>query len=148
MSNWSARVVEHFTNPRNLGALPGADVTAEAANPCCGDHIRLYARFRGGRVAACSFLAYGCSAALAVGSLLAEAAIGKRADELAAFDEEGVAALAGGLAPGQRHCARLGSDVLHELASACGKCSPLAPRATAPSREARRTPSCSEGVLI
>jgi nitrogen fixation NifU-like protein len=124
VGNWSAQVVEHFTSPRNLGALPGADVTAEAANACCGDRIRLYARVRAGRVAACSFVAYGCAPALAVGSLLTEAAVGQGFDDLTAFDEERVADLAGGLTPGQRHCARLGSDVLHALARACRSACP------------------------
>jgi nitrogen fixation NifU-like protein len=116
--DYSPRVVDHFMNPRNLGALPDADVTAEAANPCCGDRIHLYARVRDGRVAECSFLAYGCAAAAAVGSLLTEAVVGKRADDLAGFDEGRVAALAGGLSPGQRHCAALGKQVLQALARA------------------------------
>jgi nitrogen fixation NifU-like protein len=98
-----------------MAALPDADVTAEATNPCCGDRLRLYARFDGGRVAACTFLAYGCAALIAVGSLLTEAVRGRPVDELAAFDEGRVAELAGGLSPGQRHCAALGRDALHAL---------------------------------
>jgi NifU-like protein involved in Fe-S cluster formation len=116
--NFSPRIVEHFTRPRHMGPLPDADVTAEACNSCCGDRLRLYARLDGGRVAACSFLAYGCAALIAVGSLLTEAAVGREVDELAAFDEGRVAELAGGLNPGQRHCAVLGKDTLHALVNA------------------------------
>ncbi len=115
MRSFSRQVVDHFTNPRNLGPLPDPDVTAEAANPCCGDRIRLEAHVRGGRVATCRFLAYGCAACLAVGSLLTEAAAGKRVEELAAFGEGRVAELAGGLGPEQRHCAALGGEVLRAL---------------------------------
>jgi nitrogen fixation NifU-like protein len=117
--NWSPQVIDHFSNPRNMGALPDADVTAEAANPCCGDRIRLYARVCDGRITDCTFLAYGCAAALAVASLLTEAVAGRDIDDLASFDEDRVAALAGGLGPGQRHCAVLGRDVLHALARNC-----------------------------
>jgi nitrogen fixation protein NifU and related proteins len=113
--SFSPQVVDHFTNPRNLGALLGADVTAVAANPCCGDRIHLYARVQGGRVVACTFLAYGCAAAVAVGSLLTEAVTGRPIDGLAAIDEGRVAEWAGGLQPGQRHCAALGRDALHAL---------------------------------
>jgi nitrogen fixation NifU-like protein len=113
--NYSPQVVEHFSNPRNMGTLPDADVTSEAANPCCGDRIRLYARVEAGRVAACTFLAYGCAVALAIASLLTEAVVGQPVDALAGWDEGRLIALAGGLAPGQRHCATLGKDVLHAL---------------------------------
>jgi nitrogen fixation NifU-like protein len=116
MRNYSAQVIDHFTNPRNLGTLPDPDVTAEAANPCCGDCIRLQARVSGGRIVACTFLAYGCAAALAVGSLLSEAVASRDIDELVGFDEAGVAELAGGLGSAQRHCATLGKDALHTLA--------------------------------
>jgi nitrogen fixation NifU-like protein len=115
MRDYSPQVVEHFSHPRNLGELPAPDVTAEVANPCCGDRIRLYARVRDGRVTACRFLAYGCAAALAVASLLTEAIAGQPIDDLPRLDEARVAALAGGLAPGQRHCAALGRDVLLTL---------------------------------
>ena len=117
MRNYSPRVVEHFSRPRNMEPLPYDDVTAEATNPCCGDRLRLYARLDGGRVAACTFLAYGCAALIAVGSLLTEAVRGLRVDELAGFDEGRVAELAGGLSPGQRHCAALGKDALLALAN-------------------------------
>jgi nitrogen fixation NifU-like protein len=117
--NYSATVIDHFSNPRNLGALPDPDVTAEAANPCCGDRIRLYARVHAGRVVKCTFLAYGCAAALAIGSVLTVAVRGQAVEELAKFDEGRVAALAGGMAPKQRHCAVLGKDALHALARNC-----------------------------
>jgi nitrogen fixation NifU-like protein len=113
--NYSPPVVDHFTNPRNLGALPDADVTAEVANPCCGDRLRFSAHVVNGKLAACRFLAYGCAATLAVGSLLTEAVLGQPIDELARFDEARVAELAGGLSPGQRHAATLGQDVLQTL---------------------------------
>src|SRR5262249_39005969 len=115
MSSYSRRIIDHFTHPRNMGKLAGPDVQAEAVNPCCGDRIRFYARVVNDRVAKCTFLAYGCAAAIAVGSLLTEAIAGKPVDELNGFGEEKVAKLAE-LHPGQRHCAALGNDALRELA--------------------------------
>ena len=58
------------------GSLADPDATAAVANPCCGDRLRLYARVGDGRVAGCTFLAYGCAPTIALGSLLTEAARG------------------------------------------------------------------------
>ena len=116
MNRYSAKIIDHFMNPRYLGELPRADAIAEAANRCCGDRIRLFVRLRGRRIVESSFVAYGCAVALAVGSLLAEAIRGRDLEELQKLDEEWVAQLAGGLAPAQRHCVTLGHDVLHALA--------------------------------
>jgi nitrogen fixation NifU-like protein len=116
VGEYSARVVDHFTEPRNLGRLPDPDATAVAANACCGDRLHLDARVRDGRIAACSFLAYGCAPTIALGSLLTEALAGREIDGLAGLDEDWVAGLAGGLAPRHRHCADLGKDAVHALA--------------------------------
>jgi nitrogen fixation NifU-like protein len=115
MSGYSPRLVDHFTNPRNLGELDHPDVTAAVANPCCGDRIHLYAHVTAERVTECTYLAYGCAACIAVGSILTEAVTGKPLHELAALDEPRLEALAGGLSPNQRHCATLAKDVLHTL---------------------------------
>jgi len=98
-----------------MGLLPDPDAMAAVANPCCGDRLHLYARVIDGRVSGCSFLAYGCAPSIAVGSLLTEAVFGREVEELAGFDEQWVAELAGGLTPGQRHCAGLGKDALRAL---------------------------------
>jgi nitrogen fixation protein NifU and related proteins len=115
MNGYSPRIVDHFTNPRNLGELDHPDISAMVANPCCGDRIHLFARVTGERVTECSYLAYGCAACIAVGSILTEAVAGTPLHELAALDESRLEALAGGLSPSQRHCAALAKDVLHTL---------------------------------
>src|SRR5262245_33449419 len=106
-------------NPRNMGALPDADVTAEAADPCCGDRLRLYARLDGDRVAECTFLAYGCAATVALGSMLTEVIVGGDIHDLPEFDEGRLIERAGGLSPGQRHAASLANDALRSLVRKC-----------------------------
>lgn len=115
MGEYSAAVIDHFSNPRNLGPMVRPDASAEVASPCCGDRLQLEARIVAGRVAACAFLAYGCAPAIAVGSLLTEAVLGRALGDLDGFDEARVAGLAGGLTPRQRHCAVLGRDVVRAL---------------------------------
>jgi nitrogen fixation NifU-like protein len=115
MLSYSKQIIDHFTNPRNLRVLEHADVTAKVVHPCCGDRLHFYARVLADRIKECTFLAYGCAASIAIGSLLAEAITARQIDDLACLDEDWVAELAGGLNPDQRHSATLGKDVLQSL---------------------------------
>lgn len=117
MPRFSAEVIEHFTNPRNCGRLDGPDVAAFVGNPVCGDQILLTARVRDDAVTETAFEAFGCSASLAVASILTERLPGMAIDEIAGLDSDRVAAWAGGLAPQQRHVAELGADVAQRLAA-------------------------------
>ena len=65
MPEYSKKIVDHFTHPRNTGELEGFDVKAFIGNPVCGDQIHLFARVEHERIVACSFLGYGCAASLA-----------------------------------------------------------------------------------
>ncbi len=112
---FSPQIIEHFTNPQHAGALPDADVVAYVGNPVCGDQIHLYAKISNQIVTDASFLAYGCSAALATASIIATAICGQHLDALARLDETTVSTLAGGFMPNQWHCATLGCDVVHML---------------------------------
>lgn len=117
MPRFSAEVIEHFTNPRNCGRLDDPDVAAFIGNPVCGDQILLTARVRDDAVTETAFEAFGCSASLAVASILTERLAGMVIDEIAGLDSDRVAGWAGGLAPAQRHVAELGADVAHRLAA-------------------------------
>jgi NifU-like protein involved in Fe-S cluster formation len=106
---------EHFHNPRNAGALEGADVHVEVENPVCGDVLHLYLRRdAAGRVAAAAFQAYGCPAAIAAGSLLTELAGGKSAAELEALTGERIASALGGLSADKLHASVLARDALEK----------------------------------
>lgn len=117
MPRFSAEVIEHFTNPRNCGRLDSPDVAAFVGNPVCGDQILLTARVRGDAVTETAFEAFGCSASLAVASILTERLAGMAIEEIAGLDSDRVAGWAGGLAPQQRHVAELGADVAQRLAA-------------------------------
>ena len=68
-----------------------------------------------GQIVECAFLAHGCAATIAVGSLLTEAITGEDIEQVSRHDEDWVADLAGGLPPNQRHCAVLGRELLQAL---------------------------------
>jgi nitrogen fixation protein NifU and related proteins len=116
VSDFSPQLVDHFTNPRNLGELEHPDARAVIKNPVCGDQIHLFARLIDDRIVESGFLAYGCAASLATASLLSEAIQNMHIDEVAQVDERRVIEWAGGYSPSQMHCAHLAKEVLGSLA--------------------------------
>jgi nitrogen fixation protein NifU and related proteins len=112
---YSARLLEHFQNPRNVGELPHPAVTVEVSNPACGDILRLSARFENGAVAEARYKVRGCTASIAAGSALTEWMTGKTRAELAEFQPAVVEDAVGGLPPESKHAAVLCRDGIKRL---------------------------------
>ena len=107
---------EHFRSPRNAGVLDDADLRVEVDNPVCGDVLRLtLRRAADGSIEDVRFQAYGCPAAVAVGSLLTELLRGKSRDALAEIDRDVVDRALGGLSSEKAHAAVLAQDVVARL---------------------------------
>lgn len=116
---YSARLLDHFQNPRNVGELPSPAVTVEVSNPVCGDILRLSVRFEGGRVAEARYKTRGCTASIAAGSALTEWLGGAAAADLNTFRPGVIEAALGGLNPESRHAAALCGDAVQALIRAC-----------------------------
>lgn len=101
---YSAKVMEHFMNPRNVGEIENADGVGEVGNPACGDMMRLYLKVEDGRVTDAKFRTFGCGAAIASSSMLTEMIKGKTLDEARAITNEAVAAALDGLPAVKIHC--------------------------------------------
>ena len=78
-------ILDHNRRPRNFGALPAANRTAEGNNPLCGDRITLYVELDGDRIANVSFEGAGCAISTASASLMTEALKGKTVGEARAL---------------------------------------------------------------
>lgn len=109
---YSDKVMDHFTNPRNVGDMEDADGVGTVGNPTCGDAMKIYLRIREGRIVDAKFKTFGCGAAIAVSSMVTEMVIGKTLDEALAISKEAVASELGGLPPQKMHCSNLGADAL------------------------------------
>jgi nitrogen fixation NifU-like protein len=107
---YSARLLDHFQNPRNVGELPPPAVTVEVSNPVCGDILRLSVEFREGRVVEARYKTRGCTASIAAGSALTELLIGKTPAQIGALRPEDVEDAVGGLSAESKHAARLAVD--------------------------------------
>ncbi len=111
---YSEEVMEHFSNPRNVGEIPDADGVGTEGNPLCGDVMKMSIKVEDNRIKDIKFKTFGCGAAIAVSSIVTEMVKGKTLDEATALTKEKVAEALGGLPPNKMHCSNLGADALRK----------------------------------
>ena len=111
---YSDKVMEHFTNPRNVGAIQDPDGVGEVGNPVCGDMMTFHVKVKDGRLDDVKFRTFGCGAAIAVSSMVSEMAKGKTVEEALEISNKNVASELGGLPKHKLHCSNLGADALHK----------------------------------
>ncbi|OGR82538.1 MAG: iron-sulfur cluster assembly scaffold protein [Elusimicrobia bacterium RIFCSPLOWO2_01_FULL_64_13] len=113
---YSPKIVEHFTNPRNVGEIPNADGVGTVGHPVCGDVMRIYLKIqkKKGRpvITQAKFKTFGCTAAIATSSIATELVKGKTVAEALALKNEDVAKALGGLPPIKMHCSVLAEDAI------------------------------------
>ncbi|MDI6873186.1 Fe-S cluster assembly scaffold protein NifU [Candidatus Solincola sp.] len=115
MAQYSDVVMDHFTNPRNVGEIEDADGVGEVGNPVCGDMMTFYIKVDDeGRLSDVKFKTFGCGAAIAVSSMVSEMAKGKTIEEALKITRDDVAQELGGLPANKMHCSNLGADALHK----------------------------------
>ena len=113
MNMYSEKVVEHFTNPRNMGELENADAIGKVGNPVCGDLIWIYIKVKDDIITDVTFKTFGCAAAIATSSMVTELAKGKSLKEAMKLSRDDVAESLEGLPPIKMHCSNLAADGLH-----------------------------------
>ena len=109
---YSEKVMEHFTNPRNVGEIPDADAIGEVGNPVCGDMMTFYIKVNEGRITDVKFKTFGCVAAISVSSMVSEMAKGKTLQEAKSITNKSVAEALDGLPKEKLHCSNLGAEAL------------------------------------
>ena len=78
---YSAKVMEHFAHPHNVGEIPDANGVGEVGNPKCGDIMRMYLKIENNVIVDVKFLTFGCGAAIATSSMATDLIKGKTIDE-------------------------------------------------------------------
>ena len=111
---YSERVMDHFSNPRNVGEIPDADGVGTAGNPVCGDIMKIFIKVEDDRIVDIKFKTFGCGAAVATSSMVTEMVKGKSLDEALAITNRTVAEALGGLPANKMHCSNLAADALHK----------------------------------
>jgi len=115
---YGEKVMDHFTNPRNVGELKNADGVGMTGNPTCGDIMKIYLKVgeKDGQeiIEDVKFQTFGCGAAVATSSMVTEMVMGKTLDEAEKISNAAVAEALGGLPPVKMHCSNLAANALHE----------------------------------
>ena len=111
---YSDKVMDHFTNPRNVGEIPDADGVGKVGNPQCGDVMWMYIKVEGDIITDIKFKTFGCGAAIATSSMITEMAKGKSIEEARKISRGDVAEALDGLPPVKMHCSNLAADALNE----------------------------------
>ena len=109
---YTEKVMDHFSNPRNIGEIENADGIGEVGNPVCGDMMSFYINVQDDKIADIKFKTFGCVAAIAVSSMVTEMAMGKTLDEAKKITKKSVAESLDGLPKEKMHCSNLGADAL------------------------------------
>ena len=109
---YSEKVMDHFTNPRNVGEIADANAVGEVGNPTCGDIMRIYMKIEDGVITDVKFKTFGCGAAVATSSMATEMVKGKTIAEALARTNKTVAAALGGPPPIKMHCSVLAEDAI------------------------------------
>jgi len=111
---YTPKVIEHFTNPRNIGKLDDANATATEGSPACGDQITFYLKINPETsiIDDIKFLSYGCASNIATASVTSEIVKGKTIDDAKGLSWEAVTAELGGLPPVKVHCSVLAVEAL------------------------------------
>jgi nitrogen fixation NifU-like protein len=117
---YSAKLLDHFQNPRNAGEVEAPDATARLENPACGDILELSVRLQktkleGNRIVDIRFRAKGCVPAMACASALTELIQGKSIEQARQMSREELVRKVGGLPQASAHASHLAMDTLAAL---------------------------------
>lgn len=112
---YSEKVLDHFHHPCHVGEIDNPTAMVEAANPVCGDTLKLWVGVENGKITEVKFKAAGCVPAIACASWLAEWVSGKPLADLSTLTTDQIDAALDGLPAASRHAAVLASDVLRQL---------------------------------
>ncbi|CAG9296086.1 Fe-S cluster assembly scaffold IscU [Celerinatantimonas diazotrophica] len=112
---YSEKVIDHYENPRNVGAFEGDDNsigTGMVGAPACGDVMRLQLKVgQNGVIEDARFKTYGCGSAIASSSLVTEWVKGKTLDEASEIKNTKIAEELA-LPPVKIHCSILAEDAI------------------------------------
>ena len=111
---YSEKVMEHFTNPRNVGEIENPSAVGTVGNAKCGDIMRIYLDIDENHVIKdAKFKTFGCGAAIATSSMATELIIGKTIEEALKITNKTVMEALDGLPPIKIHCSLLAEEAIH-----------------------------------
>jgi len=114
---YSEKVMDHFTNPRNVGEIPDADGVGEVGNAKCGDIMKMYFKIDDGIITDVKFKTFGCGAAVATSSIATEMIKGKSVEDVLKITNKAVVEALDGLPAVKLHCSVLAEQAIKSALS-------------------------------
>lgn len=105
-------VIDHFTNPRNVGEIEDADGFALVGDPSCGDQMKLWIKVVAGHIIDIKFKSFGCPGAIATSSMATMLAMGMHLDDARQLTDDDVVRALGGIPANKQHCSLMGIGAL------------------------------------
>ncbi len=112
MALYSEKVMDHFRNPRNVGAIEDADGVGEVGNARCGDIMKIYLKIDDDVVSDVKFETFGCGSAIASSSMATEMIKGRPLKEALGLTNQAVAEALDGLPAHKLHCSVLAEEAV------------------------------------
>lgn len=109
---YSDKVMDHFTNPRNVGEIENADGIGQVGNAKCGDIMKMYIKVEDDVIVDVKFKTFGCAGAISTSSISTEMVIGKTVDEALQITNRAVVEALEGLPPAKVHCSVLAEEAI------------------------------------
>ncbi|MBR6545947.1 MAG: Fe-S cluster assembly scaffold protein NifU [Clostridia bacterium] len=135
---YSDKVMDHFTHPRNVGEIEDPSGVGQVGNAKCGDIMKMYLKIEDDVIVDVKFKTFGCGAAIATSSMATELIKGKTVAEALKLTNSAVVEALEGLPPVKIHCSvlaeeaikaaladyytRIGRPIDFELESDCKEC--------------------------
>ena len=114
---YSEKVLDHFSNPRNVGEIENADGVGEVGNAKCGDIMKMYIKVDNGVISDVKFKTFGCGAAVATSSMATELIKGKPIDDALKLTNKAVVEALDGLPAVKLHCSVLAEQAIKSALS-------------------------------
>ena len=109
---YSEKVLDHFSNPRNVGEIEDADGIGEVGNAKCGDIMKMYIKVNDGIITDVKFKTFGCGAAVATSSMATELIMGKPIEDALKLTNKAVVEALDGLPAVKLHCSVLAEQAI------------------------------------
>ena len=114
VTEYSEKVMVHFSNPRNVGEIEDASGVGTVGNAKCGDIMRMYLDIDDDHIVRdAKFKTFGCGAAIATSSMATELVKGKSVEEALKVTNKAVMEALDGLPPVKVHCSLLAEQAIH-----------------------------------
>ena len=109
---YSEKVLDHFSNPRNVGEIEDVDAVGEVGNAKCGDIMKMYIKVEDGIITDVKFNTFGCGSAIATSSMATELVKGKPITEAVKLTNQAVVEALDGLPTQKIHCSVLAEEAI------------------------------------